>query len=36
VADPAQELVERLVRCQTWHEFETPAANQLILGALGI
>lgn len=28
-------LAERLVGCQTWHEFRTPAANQLILGGLG-
>ena len=28
-------LAERLVGCQTWQEFETPAANQLILGGLG-
>jgi hypothetical protein len=30
-----KKLAERLVGCQTWHEFETPAANQLILGGLG-
>lgn len=30
-----RKLAERLVGCQTWHEFETPAANQLILGGLG-
>jgi hypothetical protein len=28
-------LAERLVGCETWVEFETPAANQLILGGLG-
>jgi len=30
-----KKLAERLVSCQTWHEFRTPAANQLILGGLG-
>ena len=30
-----KKLAERLVGCETWHEFETPAANQLILGGLG-
>ena len=30
-----RKLAERLVGCQTWHEFRTPAANQLILGGLG-
>ena len=30
-----KKLAERLVGCQTWHEFKTPAANQLILGGLG-
>jgi hypothetical protein len=30
-----KKLAERLVGCQTWHEFSTPAANQLILGGLG-
>jgi hypothetical protein len=28
-------LAERLVGCQTWDEFTTPAAHQLILGGLG-
>jgi len=28
-------LTERLVGCQTWDEFSTPAAHQLILGGLG-
>src|SRR6478672_3098134 len=30
-----KKLAERLVGCDTWSEFETPAANQLILGGLG-
>ena len=30
-----KKLVERLVDCQIWDEFQTPAANQLILGGLG-
>jgi hypothetical protein len=30
-----KKLEERLVGCQIWYEFETPAANQLILGGLG-
>jgi hypothetical protein len=30
-----QKLAERLVGCQTWDEFQTPATNQLILGGLG-
>ena len=30
-----KKLADRLVGCQTWHEFRTPAANQLILGGLG-
>jgi len=30
-----KKLAERLVGCDTWGEFETPAANQLILGGLG-
>ena len=30
-----RQLAERLVGCETWNEFETPAANQLILGGLG-
>jgi hypothetical protein len=30
-----KKLAERLVGCQTWNEFRTPAANQLILGGLG-
>jgi hypothetical protein len=30
-----KKLAERLVGCQRWEEFETPAANQLILGGLG-
>jgi len=30
-----KKLTERLVGCQTWDEFKTPAANQLILGGLG-
>lgn len=30
-----KKLAERLVGCETWSEFETPAANQLILGGLG-
>ena len=30
-----KKLSQRLVGCQTWHEFKTPAANQLILGGLG-
>ena len=30
-----KKLAERLVGCQTWQEFRTPAANQLILGGLG-
>ena len=30
-----KKLAERLVDCQTWLEFKTPAANQLILGGLG-
>ena len=30
-----RKLAERLVGCQTWQEFRTPAANQLILGGLG-
>ena len=30
-----KKLAERLVGCETWFEFETPAANQLILGGLG-
>jgi hypothetical protein len=30
-----KKLTERLVSSQTWHEFSTPAANQLILGGLG-
>lgn len=30
-----KKLAERLTGCLTWHEFETPAANQLILGGLG-
>jgi len=30
-----KKLVERLVGCQTWEEFVTPAAHQLILGGLG-
>lgn len=30
-----QKLALRLVGSQTWHEFKTPAANQLILGGLG-
>jgi len=28
-------LAKRLVGCQSWEEFNTPAANQLILGGLG-
>jgi hypothetical protein len=35
VAHPSQKPAERLVRCGTWHEFQTPALNQLILGGLG-
>ena len=30
-----KKLAERLVGCQTWLEFRTPMANQLILGGLG-
>jgi len=30
-----KKLAERLVGCETWSEFKTPAANQLILGGLG-
>ena len=30
-----KKLAERLVGSDTWYEFETPAANQLILGGLG-
>ena len=30
-----KKLTERLVGCQTWEEFRTPVANQLILGGLG-
>src|SRR5262249_49597570 len=30
-----RKLGERLVGCQRWHEFRTPAAMQLILGGLG-
>jgi hypothetical protein len=30
-----RKLEERLVDCQVWQEFTTPAANQLILGGLG-
>jgi hypothetical protein len=30
-----KKLAERLVGSQTWHEFKTPMANQLILGGLG-
>ena len=30
-----RKLAERLVGCETWSEFTTPAANQLILGGLG-
>jgi len=30
-----KKLAERLVGCETWYEFKTPAANQLILGGLG-
>ena len=30
-----KKLAERLVNCETWHEFESPAASQLILGGLG-
>ena len=30
-----KKLAERLVGCETWEEFQTPAANQLILGGLG-
>lgn len=30
-----KKLTERLVGCQTWGEFTTPAAHQLILGGLG-
>ena len=30
-----KKLIERLVGCETWSEFRTPAANQLILGGLG-
>ena len=30
-----KKLAERLVGCETWHEFKTPATNQLILGGLG-
>ena len=30
-----KKLAERLVGCQSWQEFETPAANKLILGGLG-
>jgi hypothetical protein len=30
-----KKLAERLVGSKTWHEFQTPAANQLILGGLG-
>jgi hypothetical protein len=30
-----KKLAERLAGCQTWYEFKTPAANQLILGGLG-
>lgn len=30
-----KKLAERLVGCQIWQEFQTPAANQLILGGLG-
>ena len=30
-----KKLAARLVGCQTWDEFKTPAANQLILGGLG-
>ena len=30
-----KKLAERLVGCATWHEFQTPAANKLILGGLG-
>ena len=30
-----KKLAERLVGCQTWREFRTPAACQLILGGLG-
>jgi len=30
-----RKLAERLVGCQTWYEFRTPAANHLILGGLG-
>jgi hypothetical protein len=30
-----KKLAERLVGSQTWYEFKTPAANQLILGGLG-
>lgn len=30
-----KKLAERLVGSQTWYEFKTPAANQLIPGGLG-
>jgi hypothetical protein len=30
-----KKLAERLVGCQTWDEFKTPVAYQLILGGLG-
>ena len=30
-----KKLTERLVGCETWDEFDTPAAHQLILGGLG-
>ena len=30
-----RKLAERLVGCETWQHFRTPAANQLILGGLG-
>jgi len=30
-----KKLAERLVGSETWQEFRTPAANQLILGGLG-
>jgi len=30
-----KKLAERLVGCETWSEFQTPAANVLILGGLG-
>ena len=30
-----KKLAERLVGCEVWNEFRTPATNQLILGGLG-